>query len=177
MIVGIDLAGDEKRPTGIALLGPTLRARLLFTDEEILRACEGAELVAIDAPLSLPRKGKLRKGDRELIQIGFRVFPPLFSGMRLLTRRGMRLAARLRKKTKVIEVHPRTSGLILFGTGERERWVEELREAGYPLENPCEHEIDAALAAFTGKLWLEGKTRKVGNIVIPQFGARLPRPG
>jgi predicted nuclease with RNAse H fold len=29
---------------------------------------------------ALPRRGKLREEDRKLIRMGFRVFPPLFSG-------------------------------------------------------------------------------------------------
>lgn len=175
MIVGVDLAGSEKRPTGIAFLDQTVQTCLLFTDEEILSVCEGAELVAIDAPLSLPKKGGLRKGDRRLIEMGFRVFPPLFSGMRLLTRRGMRLAAKLRRKTEVIEIHPRTSGLILFETDKKTELLKKLRKI-WPLRNPSEHEIDAVLAALTGKLYLEGKTRKVGNIVIPQITSRAGQP-
>jgi predicted nuclease with RNAse H fold len=173
LIVGIDLAGSERRPTGVAFLGSTLQTCVVFSDEEILCTCEGAQLAAIDAPLSLPRRGKLREGDRELIRMGFRVFPPLFSGMKSLTHRGIRLATRLRRRTKVIEVHPRTSGLILFGTDQRGKWVERLREFGYHLESPCEHELDAALAALTGKLYLEGKTKKVGNIVIPREAGLL----
>jgi len=170
LIVGLDLAGSEKRPTGVAFLDQKLQTCILFTDEEILSACGGVKLVAIDAPLSLPRKGGLREGDKKLIRMGFRVFPPLFSGMKSLTRRGMRLAAKLRGETKVIEIHPRTSGLILFRTDERSEWLRRIRKI-YPLRSPSEHEIDAVLAALTGKLHLEGKTRKVGNIIIPTFQA------
>ncbi|MEM2282976.1 MAG: DUF429 domain-containing protein [Candidatus Hadarchaeales archaeon] len=167
LIVGVDLAGSERRPTGIALLGRTLSTKTVHAEEEILEACRGAGLVAIDAPLSLPRKGGLRKGDRELIRMGYRVFPPLFSRMRMLTRRGMGLAAKLRREgIRVIEIHPRTSGLILFGTEDRRLWLRKLARLGVK-RTASEHELDAALAALTGKLYLEGKTRKVGNIVIP----------
>ena len=175
MIVGLDLAGSEKRPTGVAFLGKTMQTCLLFTDEEIISVCGGAELVAIDAPLSLPKRGSLRKGDRKLIEMGFRVFPPLFSGMKQLTERGIRLVAKLRRRTKVIEIHPRTSGLILFGTDDRREWLRRIREI-YPLRNPTQHEIDAVLAALTGKFYLEGKTRKVGNIVIPKTAFQAGPP-
>lgn len=167
LIVGVDLAGSERRPTGIAFLGRTLSTKTVHAEEEILEACKGAGLVAIDAPLSLPRKGGLREGDRGLIRMGYRVFPPLFSRMRMLTRRGMRLAAKLRREgIRVIEIHPRTSGLILFGAGDRKLWLRKLVKLGVK-RTASEHELDAALAALTGKLYLEGKTRRVGSIVIP----------
>jgi len=94
--------------------------------------------------------------------------------MRSLTERGVSLAAELRAKNlEVIEIHPRTSGVLLFKTPDRDRWVTKLRKKRVKLKgNISEHEIDAAMAALTGALHLQKKTDEVGNskegtIVIP----------
>ena len=57
VVVGLDLAGSPKRPTGFCLLrGRDAETDDLFGDEEILAAVRAAApaLVAIDAPLNLP---------------------------------------------------------------------------------------------------------------------------
>jgi predicted nuclease with RNAse H fold len=57
VIVGVDLAGSPRRPTGVCVLrGVKARTRIAFTDEEILAWIAQArpDLVPIDAPLSLP---------------------------------------------------------------------------------------------------------------------------
>lgn len=176
-IVGVDLAGRETNPSGFAVLsGGRLRTVLIYSDEDIENLCvsERPDLVAIDAPLSLPKCGSLRKADTSLIKRGFRVLPPTFGGMKSLTERGMRLAGELRTKgVRIIEIHPRTSGVILFGKAIRRVWVRELEKRGVRFaKGTSEHEIDAAIAALTGALHLQGKTEGVGDasegiIVIP----------
>jgi predicted nuclease with RNAse H fold len=70
--IGIDLAALSKNPTGLALLkGREAETSLLYTDEEILGKITRSAplLIAIDAPLSLPKKGEaFRKADREMIK-------------------------------------------------------------------------------------------------------------
>lgn len=182
-VVGIDLAGLNTRPSGLATLtGRTFKTQLIYSDEQIVDFCvRGApDLVAIDAPLSLPKRGNLRNADMSLIKRGLRVFPPTFAGMLSLTKRGMLLAKKLRaRKIKVIEIHPRTSGILIFKTGDRERWIKKLKKVGFRLygNNSC-HEVDAALAALTGALHLRGKTEEIGTaeegtIVIPLPQASL----
>ena len=64
-IIGIDLAGSEKRKTGICVLNEKLEANCfcVFKDKEILDLIEKErpDLIAIDAPLSLPKKRKSLK--------------------------------------------------------------------------------------------------------------------
>ena len=177
-VIGIDLAGRETNPSGFAVISDKgVRTRLIHSDEEIENLCarERPDVVAIDAPLSLPERGGLRKADASLIERGFRVLPPALGGMKSLTERGIRLASRLRAKgVRVIEIHPRTSGIILFCNPLRRAWVRELEKRGLRLtEDVSEHEIDAAIAALTGVLHLQGKTEEVGEpregaIVIPR---------
>lgn len=174
-VVGLDLAGISSRPTGTAVAkNKKITTFLLHSDQEIISTCneENPDVIAIDAPLSKPRKGGLRTCDRELISKGLRVFPPLFGGMKKLTSRGIKIAKKLRlQKHAVIEVHPRTSGRLLFGTSDREVWIRKLKNLGFNLEGvKTEHEIDAVLAAITGELHLKGKTDEIGKrakIIVP----------
>ena len=184
-VFGIDLAGRESNPSGFASLsGRRFETKLVYSDDEIIETCarERPSVVAIDAPFSLPKRGNLREADSLLIKRGYRVFPPTFAGMRSLTERGMRLAEELgAKKIKVIEIHPRTSGLLLFKTPTRERWVTELKKRGWQLVGELgKHEIDAILAALTGALFLGKKTEAVGaageGVIIVPLG-RLCFPG
>jgi len=180
-VMGLDLAGKPRNPSGVALLGRRLlRTMLLHEDREVEELClgEGVKLVAVDAPLSLPARG-FRPSDRALLRMGFRVFPPAFSGMRSLTLRGISLSRRLRGKgVRVIEVHPRTSGRILFGTPSREEWARVLARMGWRVRGGTgDHELDACVSALTGFLHLKGKTLKVGKdgIVIPSV-SWVPSP-
>ncbi|MEM2874640.1 MAG: DUF429 domain-containing protein [Candidatus Hadarchaeales archaeon] len=176
-VVGIDLAGNPNRDTGIAVLSRrSFRTATLHEDEEIIELCseEDPSIVAIDAPLTMPSSGNLRRADVELIKMGFRVFPPTFGGMLSLTNRGIQLSNLLRlRKIKIIEIHPRTSGLILFGTNRREAWLRELRRMGFRFgDMKSRHEVDACMAALTGWLHLRGFSETVGDpregeIVIP----------
>lgn len=174
---GIDLAGKENNPTGFSVLkNSRIRANLLYSDGKIVGACksENPEIIAIDAPLSFPEEGNLREADSELIRNGYRVFPPTFGGMKLLTERGIQLAKELRGLGfYVIEIHPRTSGRILFESDLRSEWISELVDEGWELDlESNDHEIDSALAAFTALLHLKKKTREIGGvdgeIVIPR---------
>lgn len=177
-VIGIDLAGLEVNPSGFAILtGKKFTTVTLYTDEQILEHCTAVKplVVAIDAPLSFPKHGNLREADFSLIKSGFRVFPPKLGGMKSLTTRGIKLARKIRKANiDVIEVHPRTSGLIIFGTDDRRRWMEELKHQGYELDvGISRHEVDAVLAALTGWLYLAGRTEKIGGpeegvIIIPK---------
>jgi len=103
-LFGLDLAGSEKRPSGICLLqGNRADVSILYTDEEILRAIgDRVQAVAIDAPLSLPKgrcclrdecacfgKAHFRLCDLELRRMKIRFFPITLGPMRKLTLRGI----------------------------------------------------------------------------------------
>jgi predicted nuclease with RNAse H fold len=176
-IIGIDLAGLEINPSGFAVLcGHKFYEKILYTDEQLIEKCmiERPDVVAIDAPLSFPKRGNLRRAELSLIKRGLRVFPPIFGGMKNLTERGMHLAKKLRaSKIKVIEIHPRTSGLLIFKTHDRAGWISRLRRRGFNFAGGKSiHELDAVMAAVTGQFYLEGRTEKVGEekegiIIIP----------
>ncbi len=178
-IIGVDLAGVSTRPTGLAMLYQnTIETNVFHTDFEILEFCTMVrpQIVAIDAPLSKPSEKGLRECDRILIRRGLRVFPPFFGGMRKLTERGIRLARVLKRKNiEVIEVHPKTSGILLFNSKNRDVWVKQITRLGFKIEKKMTvHEVDAVLAALTGWLYVRGKTESVGKkakIIVPLRGA------
>ncbi|MEM3061165.1 MAG: DUF429 domain-containing protein, partial [Candidatus Bathyarchaeia archaeon] len=93
-VVGIDLAGVERRETGFCVMEEShgvlsVKTGILYRDDEIVSKCleEKPSLISIDAPLALPKgrcclkdecscrnKGHLRECDRELLKMGIRFF-------------------------------------------------------------------------------------------------------
>ena len=166
VVVGIDLAGKPKNPTGFCVLKFTSNEErtetlLCYEDEEIVsraRACS-PRVICIDAPLSSPKANEwYRACDLELIKRGIRVLSPKLPAMRLLVRRGMRLAKIFREEGyEVIEVFPRATERIL-GLSKEPRTNQD--------------KYDALLCALTGKHYLLGRFETVGDeagvIVIPR---------
>jgi len=199
--VGLDLAGSPRRRTGFCVMGPDLvgRTRVLGDDREIRAAVAEAapSIVAIDAPLALPRGRRsleipgpphLRACDRELLALGIRFFPLTLGPMRQLTARGIALARTLRRSGfLVIEAYPGGAqdvlGLPRKGAGE-----ERLRRAlvrfgfrGDVAERTLTHdELDAIACAYTGLEHLAGRSQVLGTpeeaeLVLPR-GPREFRP-
>ena len=123
-IVGIDLTGSETKPSGWCVLrGAVADTEMVATDAEMVArvVAVSPSVVSIDAPLSMPfgrtrvedddpgrmQFGIMRRCERELKRRGINVYPCLLPSMQGLTRRGMRLAARLRRLgIPVIESYP-----------------------------------------------------------------------
>jgi predicted nuclease with RNAse H fold len=180
--IGIDLAGMSKNPTGWALLeGKTMKTSLIYTDKEILEIITRNQpsLIAIDAPLSLPRKEEhFRKADREMIKRGYRVFPPTLPAMKTLTLRAVKLNRLIEENAyKTIEVHPTSTRKALQMPLKDWKTIQEnLKTLGLKGEierRPlATHEIDAVTAALTATLHLTKQTEQVGDgkacIIVPQ---------
>jgi predicted nuclease with RNAse H fold len=187
--VGVDLAGTPKRQTGVSRMTGDLycEACTVKEDEEIIKyvgeSCP--EVVAIDAPLSLPKNNQaLRECERKLMKIGIRIFPPTFSGMRLLTERAIKLRERLEALGyRVIEVYPggaqdflgiprKNMGLSLLREGLLKIGVKGLRG------NETGDELDAVTCSFIGVLFLRRTYVEVGDthegvIIMPVAPNRL----
>ena len=120
--MGIDLAGSERKPTGICVLeGRNARVWVVHTDGEIVEAVgQDTQVVAIDAPLSLPRgrccliddcpcagRAHFRVCDLELRRMKIKFFPITLGPMRQLTLRGLSLKGKLEEKgLRVFETYP-----------------------------------------------------------------------
>lgn len=189
-VVGIDLAGVETRPTGFCIMeGMKVKTSLLYTDKEIIQEVKKAKpkIVAIDAPLSLPKGRKsieekshihLRECDRELLKRRIKFFPITLGPMRKLTKRGISLKQKLEEEGfKAIEVYPGGAQDILK-IPRKQRGLEKLTLGLRKLKikgltkRMSDHELDAVTCAFVGKLFLEGKTETFGD---PVKGIVMPK--
>jgi predicted nuclease with RNAse H fold len=181
--IGIDLAGLSRNPTGWALLkGNAVKTALVYTDSEILETIvkNHPALIAIDAPLSLPKKTAFfRKADREMIRKGYRVFPLNLPAMKKLALRAIRLNRLIEEKRyKTIEVHPTSTRKALQMPLKDWKAIQEvLKTLGLKGELETRplatHEIDAVTAALTAVLHLKSQTERLGGdeegyIIVPK---------
>ncbi|MGQ0665638.1 MAG: DUF429 domain-containing protein [Nitrospiraceae bacterium] len=193
VVVGIDLAGSPRRPTGLcSLRGLKTETRVAFSDDEIINVVREArpELVPIDAPLSLPkgrrtihdRSGEhLRDCDRALLHRGIRFFPITLGPMRMLTERGLALKSRLAAMGyHAVECFP-GAAQDLWGLPRQHRdqqgLLAGLRNLGLRglKKTATSDELDAATAALVGRWFLSGQGTMLGGdtgILIPAVNQR-----
>ena len=189
-VAGIDLAGVSHRPSGCCLLdGLKADTRLLYTDEEIMDWLrkEKPELIAIDAPLTLPpgrksiderNESHYRPCDMELRRRKIPFFPITLGPMRVLTKRGIKLREVLeRAGFRVVEIYP-GGAQDIWGIPRARHNLSGLRDGlckrGISgLKKQCtDHELDAASGALVGHLFLQEKAEvygdfKSGAIIMP----------
>jgi len=195
VIIGLDLAGSPKRPTGFCVLrGLRAETKDLFSDEEILAAIVEAhpDLVTIDAPLHLPpgrssiherNDSHYRPCDLELRRRKIPFFPITLGPMRGLTERGMKLRAELEgKEIRAVEMYPggaqdiwRLPRAARDRNGLR-RGLVKLGLRGLLTES-SDHELDAATGALVGRLFLQGRAEVYGDfdsgaIIMPRASRR-----
>jgi len=182
VIIGIDLAGKPKNPTGWALWkNKKVETSLIHTNKEILDGVTHSDptIIAIDAPFSLPKKGILRIADREMIRRGYHVFPPCLPAMKTLTLRAMKLNKLMTKKGyKTIEVHPTSTRKALNMPLKDWRKIQTTLETiglegDLKLRALKSHEIDAVTAALTAYLYMKNQAEAIGDgeeghIIIPK---------
>lgn len=188
VVVGVDLAGSPRRPTGVCVLrGFRARTQVALADEEILRTIGRArpDLVPIDAPLSLPvgratiqdrTGGHFRECDLELRRRGIRFFPITLGPMRMLTERGLTLRARIEEMGyRAIECYP-GGAQDVWGLPRQHRDRAGLRKGLENLgvkgltEAMTGDELDAVTAALVGRWFLLGQGEMLGGdcgIVMP----------
>ena|ERR1700681_2715993 len=190
-VVGIDLTGSEKRPTGWCVLrhGKVETRRIATTDELISATLEcSPTLVSIDSPLALPigwessslEAGEpppgatiMRECERILKRRGVNVYPCLIPSMRSLTRRGISLATDLRAAgAPVIESFPGAAQDIMGIP--RKRASLELLKAGlvefgisgnYSVNDVSHDELDAITSAIVGVFFWGGRFEALGNFL------------
>jgi len=165
-ILGLDLAGSEKRQTGYCLIvgHELVDYGILFSDAQIRSYIlkQSPSLVAIDAPFNFPKKGNLRDCDLLMKQIGLSPLSPILPGMKVLVERVNRLLKWLKEKNiEAIEVFP--AGAIRFlgfkqkpkSIGERIRMLREIIRSidlvtKRPIGRISSDEFDGIICAITG---------------------------
>ena len=195
--LGIDLTLAEAKPSACLGLGGELRliySAFLNGNSDIVEVVSkhGFGLVAIDAPLSLP-KGlccleescscqpgagvKGRSCERELAKLGIPCyFTTKQSIIKAMVYRGIRLRTELESKgCEVIEVYPYASKIRLFGKkipskttpaglAFLKRHISSLLPGLAPYVDGFNHDMcDAAIAAYTAFLHSQGRTELRGD--------------
>jgi len=182
IIIGLDLAGVENRPTGFCVLDKMkVETELLYSDEEIIKKIQQLKpkIIAIDAPLSLPPGRKnieektkihLRECDKELLKRRIKFFPITLGPMRKLTERGIELKRILQDRGfKVIEVYPGAAQDV-WDIPRKQRGLEKLMNGLNRIgikglkKDMSDHELDAVTCALVGKHFLNGKAEVLGKI-------------
>ena len=194
-VVGIDLAGSERRDTGFCTMDYHMKssATVLHSDEEILDWTLSVKptVVSIDAPLFLPKGRKsleqrgpphFRECDRELLRMRIRFFPISLGPMRMLTDRGMRIRRELEGEgLEVIESFPGAIQDIL-GMPRKQGGLSELEQGlvarGVKFQGAKRgftgDELDAVTSALVGLMYIRGEYRAIGD---PEEGLMiLPLP-
>lgn len=181
VVVGVDLAGSPRRPTGVCILrGLKARTHVASADDQILDLLDRAkpDIVPIDAPLSLPSTrttirdrsgGHFRECDRELRKRGIRFFPITLGPMRMLTERGLAIKARIEGLGyRVVECYP-GGAQDVWGIPRQHRDIRGLRRGlanlgvqGLTSEMTGD-ELDAVTAALVGRFLLLGKGEMLGG--------------
>ena len=164
-IIGLDLAGLNKNPSGIASLKrKNVQTKLTYTDEQIIEIIENNKpsLIAIDAPLSFPKSGFSRSADRQMIKHGYRVLPPNFPHMKELTQRAVKLNTLItQKKYRTIEVHPTSTrkALQILPPKDWRTIQEKLKQIGLKgnlqTQTLSNHEIDAIHRSANSRIVLK----------------------
>jgi len=196
-VVGLDLAGSSKRPSGFCRLQEKeAETAELYSDQEILEAIRATKpkLIAIDAPLTLP-KGRhcveedcdcaggphFRECDLELRRMKIRVFPLTLGPMRALTRRGMALVTALDKMGyKTIETYPGAAQDIWKIPRQKDPQGLKQGLKKFELSSALDkkkisvHELDAISCALVAQLHLEKKSLILGQaseglMILPQL--------
>jgi len=185
-ILGIDLAGSEKRPTGIAYLDNQnkIKTKILYLNEEILSIARSFLEIFIDAPISLPHGRKsleenngihFREFEIKIRKLGIKVLPSTLGPMRMLTKRAMYLKDLFDKQNKkVYEVFPAGFYRIMNTPKKMKDIVKLYNDLGYQLEDKIyiQDEIDAIACLITGIMFKQNKAFLIegidGSIVLPK---------
>ncbi|MGC9516536.1 MAG: DUF429 domain-containing protein [Methanomicrobiales archaeon] len=184
IIIGIDLSGKPDNPTGICILNNLdITFKILYSDHDIITEISSfnPDLIVIDAPISLPKGrcclekdcscskfgGHFRESDIKIRKYG-PVLPLTFYGMKMLTKRGINLAERLKNRYDVIETHPRTVQKMLKISNVPDHLKQFFNLRSSLVNDPnlgvSKHELDAALCVITGLYYIKNQYISLGNI-------------
>jgi len=122
-------------------------------------------VIAIDAPII--DKPKMRSVDRLMIKRGFRVLPPNFSWMKLLSTRAFRLYNELsRVGVRVIETHPRSSLLSsrCIDISELLRSLEIHTSSSISLRNLSKDLVDALICACAAYAYVKNLALAIKDV-------------
>ncbi len=198
-IVGIDLTGSEKRPSGWCFLDHDYaQTSTIKSDEEIIEQTIKLkpDIISIDSPLSLPHGrihvydndpgrdiyGIMREAEKILKSRGVNVYPSLIPSMQRLTERGIKLAKIFREygfpviesypgaAQDIIDIPRKQAGLQYLKIGLEKFGI----KGDYILQDVSHDELDAITSAIVGHFFWSGKFEALGNeeeeyLIIPSL--------
>lgn len=198
-IIGIDLTGSEKKPSGWALLeGGYVETKAISSDHELISETikQSPAVISIDSPLSIPfgrttvfdddpmrdQYGITRECERTMAKRGVKSYPCLIPSMQRLTQRGMKLARTFRELGfSVIESYPGAAQDIM-GIPRKQKGLNYLIEGlqafgiyGELDRSDITHdEIDAVTSAIVGYFYLADQFEALGNekegyLIVPHI--------
>lgn len=202
--VGIDLTGNEKKPSGWAVLcGCKAITKPICTDDELISESlkYKPKVVSIDSPLSYPagrdctdpncdcrKYGITRYCERLLSSFDIGVYPCLIPSMEKLTNRGIVLANKFRDLgVEVIESYPGVAQDIL-SIRRKQKGLEHLKNSYknfgitgeyFTAQKVSHDELDAICSALVGLFYLNGQYVSLGNaeedyLIVPSV-APVPK--
>lgn len=202
-IVGIDLTGSEKKPSGWChLVYDKAVTKQILSDDELVQETirTKPDIISIDSPLSLPKGrtsafdddpkryefGIMRVCERILKRRGVNVYPALIPSMQKLTLRGIQLSDRFRKLGyTVIESYPGAAQDIL-GIPRKRTSLEYLIKglSSFGIKGDFEKievshdELDAITSAMLGYFFWCGMFEAIGTdeenyLIIPQVDEKF----
>nr|WP_312579607.1 PHP domain-containing protein [Sedimentibacter sp.] len=198
-VIGIDLTGNEAKPSGWAVLtGGCAITKAICTDEELIQESlkYNPKVVSIDSPLSYPegrdctdpncechKYGITRYCERLLSSFGIGVYPCLIPSMEKLTNRGIALAKKFRDLgVEVIESYPGVAQDIL-SIRRKQNGLDHLKNSyknfgimgDYLSAQKISHdELDAISSALVGLFYLNDQYVALGNdkenfLIVPSI--------
>lgn len=184
MIVGVDLAGSEKRNTGVAFFQKGIvKTFVVKSDGELMEICRDFRLIFVDAPLSIPKGRKniddrgehFRECDRELRRRGIKFFPVTLGPMRQLTKRAINLKGLWESEGKrVYETYPGAFYDLMGVPRKDKQAILSFYRSFLKLEEKAytQDELDAVACLVVGLLFNLGLHEVIGGedgtIVLPK---------
>jgi histidinol phosphatase-like PHP family hydrolase/predicted nuclease with RNAse H fold/dephospho-CoA kinase len=202
VVIGIDLTGNEIKPSGWAtLIGETTCTKPICSDDELIAESlkYNPKVISIDSPLSYPagrcctdpnceckKHGITRYCERLLSSFGIGVYPCLIPSMENLTNRGISLAKKFRDLgMTVIESYPGVAQDIL-SIRRKQNGIEHLKNSyknfgirGDYLTLPkvSHDELDAIASALVGLFYINDQYIALGNeqenyLIVPSIAPK-----
>lgn len=160
MILGLDLAAKENRRTGFFYLKDEPKFGILYKNEEIIELIkkESFKYIFIDAPLSYEYPYRIE--EKLLYKEGFRPLPLSLRSMKELYERANYIKNKIEEieNIKLFETFPRAVEKILNLKYEYFKKIFKYKDI-----------YDAYLSFLSGIFYLNGKYKKYGELILPDF--------
>ncbi len=180
IIVGVDLGHPRKKSTGVCIYSEDTDKYVILTvtPVELLSLLvsmrERVDVVAIDAPLSLPRSGIERDLEKHCRRLGLRLIPPLLGPMRRLTICGICIKDVLEKLNMIVlETHP--SSCLKLAKVSREDILHIVRDKILSDGRLDRHGVDALICCLVALAYVKSIhiELKVGEDSLILFNSKL----